>query len=167
MSTALQSRQRETSPLTVREAQLLEEGGLPLPTGPRDPDRDPIARTIAMFETLLATSLTVPEAAARLGVHHTRIQQRIKNRTLYGIKVGRDWRLPAFQFTATGEVPNIGKVLAHVRPQIHPVGLATWLSLPDPDFRIAGHDASPLDWLRSGGNPDLVVEFARGLGSGQ
>ena len=162
MSTALQPR-HEPQTLSPRAAQLLATH-LPPPKAPFSPDEDPVTRTIAAFEALVANSLTVPEAAARLGVHTARVLQRLKQRSLYGVKIGRDWRLPAFQFTEHGEVPNIGKVLTRIDPEIHPVAVVTWITSPDPDFWIGNRNVSPVEWLRSGGNPDLAARLAATLG---
>jgi hypothetical protein len=164
MGTAPQHQPRARA-LTAREARLLDEGCLTLPTAPPGAD-DPIARTIAAFETLQASSLSVPQAATRLGVHTSRLLQRLKGCTLYGLKVGRDWQLPAFQFTEHGEVPNIGKVVVRLNPQLHPMAINTWFNLPDADRRLAGNEASPRQWLLSGGAANPVAKVAAGLGSG-
>ncbi len=120
-------------------------------------------RTIARYAALLAGSRTVGEVAALLGVDESRVRQRLAARTLYGIKRGRDWLLPDFQFERAGEVPNIGVVLPRLSSELHPVAVATWFTLPNPDLVIEGEPVSPRDWLRSGGAARSVATLAAAL----
>jgi hypothetical protein len=152
--------------LSDHEAQLLDAGGLPLPKRLYSARSDPAARTIAALAAICATSLRVPEAADRLGVQPGRVRQRLSKHTLYGFKIRGTCRLPAFQFTAGGEVPGIGRVLVRLNPALHPVGIVTWFTQPDPDFRVDGREASPRDWLLSGGSPHFAAEDAAWLGAG-
>jgi hypothetical protein len=122
-----------------------------------------VERTIARYAALLAESRTVAEAAEVLGVDESRVRQRLAARTLYGLKRGRDWHLPAFQFADEGEVPNIGAVVSRLHPDLHPVAVANWFTLPTPDLLIEGEPVSPRDWLRSGGAPGLVAAMAAEL----
>ncbi len=70
---------------------------------------------------------------------------------------------PDFQFERTGEVPNIGAVLARLDAELHPVAVATWFTLPNPDLVIEGEPVSPRDWLRSGGAGRPVATLAAAL----
>lgn len=151
--------------LTPEEASALERGGFDL--GPVDvaAGDDPLAAMIAAYTRLLAESLTVEEAAERLGVNASRIRQRLAARTLYGIKWLGAWRLPSFQFEGTGTVPGIERVLPRLDPSLHPVAFAQWFTEPDTDLAL-GKGAAPLsprDWLRSGGSPEVVAEIAADL----
>ncbi len=54
------------------------------------------------------------EAARLLGVDPSRVRQRLGERTLYGVKTARGWRLPAFQFDLDQPdrlVPGIGALI--------------------------------------------------------
>ena len=143
----------------------LERGGLsfaPLP----DAGRSPLASTVAKYAALLATARPVAEAARLLGVDPSRVRQRLGERTLYGVKAGRGWRLPAFQFDLDQPdrlVPGIGAVLAALPRDLHPVAVYNWLILPDPDLTWQGEPVSPLDWLRSGGDPGTAAAIAADL----
>jgi excisionase family DNA binding protein len=109
---------------------------------------------------MLATALTTREAAQLLGTGESRVRQRLKDGTLYGVKVGRENRLPAFQFEGGKEVPGIGKVLRHVDRSLHPVALLNWFTLPNPDLHLDEEEeraASPRGWLLSGGDPQALV----------
>lgn len=91
------------------------------------------------------------------------MRQRLAARTLYGIKRGRDWLLPAFQFTEAGAVPQLGAVLPRLQPDLHPVAVANWFTQPSPDLLLEGEPVSPRDWLRSGGAPGPVAALAAAL----
>jgi len=153
---------REFSP---EEAAVLEEGGLNL-SPPTTEEPDPLARTAARYAALLATALTTREAAALLGTGESRVRQRLKEKTLYGVKAGRENRLPAFQFEGGKEVPGIGEVLRHVDRSLHPVALLNWFTLPSPDLYLDEEEeraVSPREWLLSGGTPGALVPLAKEL----
>jgi hypothetical protein len=59
---------------------------------------DPLMRTIADYMALLETSLTTAEAARYLKVDVSRIRQRLRERSLFGIDYDGERRLPRFQF---------------------------------------------------------------------
>jgi len=146
------------------EAAVLEEGGLDLSPPAEEPD--PLARTAARYAALLATALTSREAAALLGTGESRVRQRLKDGTLYGVKVGRENRLPAFQFEGGKEVPGMGGVLRHVDRSVHPVALLNWFTLPNPDLHLDEEEermVSPRGWLLSGGDPQALVPLVEEL----
>ncbi|MBI3971596.1 MAG: hypothetical protein HY332_09940 [Chloroflexi bacterium] len=107
------------SDLSDREAGALQEVGLSFERRATGPD-SPLARTAAEFAALLASALTVRQAAARLGVEPSRVRQRLAEHTLYGIKLKTGWRLPLFQFAGRGTVPNV-EVVAPRLFSLHPV----------------------------------------------
>lgn len=151
--------------LTEADAAALERGGLSLePLGEIGPD-DPIVKTAATYASLLATSLSVNEAARIMGVSAGRVRQELHAGTIYGIKDIGGWKLPRWQFDddVDGLLPGIRRVLPHVDRTMHPVAVYTWFTSPDPDL-IADEDEnsalSPRDWLRSGRSPAVVAELA-------
>lgn len=153
---------REFSP---GEAAVLEGGGLDL-SPPAMEEPDPLARTAAKYAALLATALTTREAAELLGTSESRVRQRLGEATLYGVKAGRENRLPAFQFEGGKEVPGIGQVLRHVERSLHPVALLNWFMLPNPDLYLDKEEdraVSPREWLLSGGNPGVLLPLAEEL----
>lgn len=144
--------------LGAAEAALLREGGF---------ERAP-ARGTAMLPSdegalayllLLEESLDVDAAAALLGVNTSRVRQRLGARTLYGVKDGRGWRLPSFQFAGKRLVPGIDQVLARLAPTLHPVAVERWFSASNVDLA----PCSPLEWLRRGNDPSVVADLASEL----
>jgi excisionase family DNA binding protein len=147
------------------KAELLERGGFGL-------DRrefgleDPIARTAFEYAVLRATSLTTSEAAERLGVEERRVRRRLRNRALFGIQAGREWRLPAFQFARDGLMPGIDRILPRLPMSLNPVAVNRWFHTPNPDLEERegrGRALTPLQWLQTGNDPDVVAELAAGL----
>ena len=91
---------------------------------------------------------------------------RLKDGTLYGVKAGRENRLPAFQFEGGGEVPGIAEVLARIDRSVHPVAVLNWFVLPNPDLYLEEDEArpvSPRHWLLSGGDPEVPARLAEDL----
>jgi hypothetical protein len=149
--------------LTADERAVLEAGGANL--RPLEPEEDePVVRAAAEYAALLASALTVPEAARRLGVDGSRVRQRLIARQMYGIRRPTGWLLPLFQFEGDGLVPGIERVLPRLSGQMHPLAVVGWLSRPHPDLHRPDDPSetpiSPLEWLRSGGGPDAVAERA-------
>jgi len=151
--------------LKREQAELLERGGFEL-------DRlefgleDPIARTAFEYAVLRATGLTTHEAAKRLRVNDSRVRQRLAERALYGIKAGDEWRLPAFQFARAALVPGIDRVLPRLPKSLNPVAVYRWFHTPNPDLEERegqGRALTPLQWLQTGNDPDVVAELAAGL----
>ena len=110
------------------EITALEEGGLDL--SPQEAGPDPLARTAAKYVAMLASALPTKEAAEALEVGESRVRQRLREGTLYGVKAGRENRLPVFQFEGGKEVPGIAKVLKHVDRSLHPVAVLNRLCCP-------------------------------------
>lgn len=152
-------------PLTEHEERLLREGGLdPRPLGPSE--TPVLYRATAEYATLLNDSYTVGQAAALLGVNTSRIRQRLigEPRTVYGIKFGKGWRIPRFQFQGRRLVPGIETVVPRIPANLHPVAVHRWFTSPHQDLTSAGQTPiSPLDWLRIGNPPGVVADLAAGL----
>jgi hypothetical protein len=154
--------------LTGAELTFLADAGVgsaefaPLEAGVESPKLRGAAKNAA----LLASALSVQEAARRLGVDASRVRQRLAQRTLYGVRVDGAWRLPLFQFTddLSAVVPGLG-VIAPALADLHPVSVANWLTLPHVDL-VLGEDemrVSPRDWLLSGGDPQELLPLAQEL----
>jgi hypothetical protein len=161
------------SDLTTSEAAALQEAGFDLGTDAYGLD-DAVTRTAIEYATLIATSLSVPKVAHMLGVDDSRIRQRLAARMLYGLKVEHAWRLPVFQFEGNRVIPGVDKIFPRLRPDVHPIAVYTWFTSPDPDLVVERSNAtetddetarpmSPRDWLRSGGNAEIVAELAASL----
>ncbi len=153
-------------PLSPAEEAILREGGLdpdaPL-TGP-----DPVAQSQRDYERLRDTALSTQEAAALLGVNESRVRQQLtaKPPTLYGIKVGRAWRLPRFQFDKGAVIPGFARVLEKVPEDIHPLDFERWFETANPDLLFpedAERELSPRQWLCLGYSPGEVAQLAEDL----
>ena len=149
--------------LTPAEVDELEEAG----ARPATAATSTAARadTLAWHLSVSATAYDVAGVADRLGVDPTRVRQRLRERTLYGLRgEGRTWRLPRFQFDdAGGEVPHLGQVLRVLPPDLHPRAVEGFLTSPKPELIADGEPRAPRDWLLSGGSADPVVALAASL----
>ncbi|MGH7516330.1 MAG: hypothetical protein ACREOC_02495 [Gemmatimonadales bacterium] len=156
----------ESSVLTEDEERVLASGDLDTSSLPVE-DAEPITRAALEYAHLLQSSLSVDEAAKRLDVDPSRIRQRLagESRTLYGVKEGKSWRLPRFQFAGRKPVPGVDRVIAALPADLHPVAVWRWFTTPHPDLCADAEEEqpiSPLDWLRTGRPPEVVAEIARG-----
>jgi hypothetical protein len=156
----------EAPQLTSSEAALLDEAGL------TEGDRTrpgAFERSRIDFDLFLQReSLTLEQAAKALGVSTARLRQRLSpdKRTLYGVKDGRAWRIPKFQFDRKGkQVRGIGKVFPHIRPDAHPLSVRAWFTIPHQDLVVGGDDdgrpVPPVEWLSSGRPVVTVAELAK------
>jgi hypothetical protein len=126
---------------------------------------DPLERTRIELELFLRESLSLTQAAHALRVSTGRLRQRLSPevRTLYGVKVGRAWRVPRFQLGKRGAlVRNLEKVLPHVSRSAHPLAVQRWFTSPHQDLVFAGDEqaVSPVGWLEAGLDPGVVAELA-------
>ena len=154
----------EASMLTASEESALARGGVE-PVSEEDVAVVQ-ARAASAFQELRDSSLTVDEAAARLGVNTSRVRQRLGERSLYGLKDGNTWLLPAFQFRPSGLVPGVGVVVRNMPPDISALAAARWFTTPNPDLCTRDEDErplTPLQWLLVGNPPEAAAELAAAL----
>ena len=149
--------------LTAHELSVLESGGF---AADASADPAPIVDTVGEYKLLLDEGLDVSAAAQRLGVTEGRIRQRLtaKPPELYGIRRGKAWVLPAFQFTRDGLVPDIDKVIAHLPPGLNPVAVARFFTLPSAELSLGDAPVSPVAWLSRGGDWEAAAELAEDAG---
>jgi excisionase family DNA binding protein len=148
---------------TESESEALNRGGLDVS---RPSDGSQLAQTAARYAAMLASSLTVAEAAVLLGVSESRIRQRMGDRTLYSVRVGKERRLPRFQFAEGEEVPGVGRILREIPEDVYPLSVENWFTRPNPDLYLDKDEeepVSPREWLLSGGSPDVLVPVAKEL----
>lgn len=84
---------------------------------------------------LAADSISREDAAELLGIAAQSITSKLASGKLIGIKVGREWRLPRWQFdpdNTAGVLPDLD-ALQDVFPG-GAVSLSNWISRPQPDF---------------------------------
>lgn len=106
---------------------------------------------------VINASLTRPEAAELLDVSEQAVLDRLEAGDLVGLKKGREWRLPAWQFSADAErgfVPGIARLV-----EVFPggvVSLTEWATRPNVEF----DGATPANELAAG-RADAVINAAR------
>jgi hypothetical protein len=153
-----------SAPLPRKTRAALAAGGLDLEaTGAY---ATAAARTAADYTALVATALSVPEAAARLGVDTSRVRHRIAARELWSVKSAGRHRLPLLQFGDDGLVPGLPDVLRALPDDLHPLEVAGFLTARRPELRLRGGALCPVDWLSRGGAPAEVVALAEGVRDG-
>jgi hypothetical protein len=89
----------------------------------------------AQRKQLAANSITREDAAELLGISAQRVTDKLTARKLVGIKVGRECRLPAWQFDPDmpdSVLPDLN-TLQTVFPG-GPVSLSQWILRPQPEF---------------------------------
>lgn len=100
---------------------------------------------------MLDTSLTTSQAATFLKVDASRIRQRLRERSLYGIEYESERRLPRFQFERRKVLPGLAQFLPEPPAQMSPLDVAEWFLSPNSDLQIdADRVVSPREWLLSG-----------------
>jgi excisionase family DNA binding protein len=133
------------------------------------PDSSTVARAVfddlsdqfAQRRQIAASGISRDEAAELLGVSAQSVTARLVSGKLVGIKVGREWRLPTWQFDpdeASGALPDL-HILQNVFPG-GPVSLTRWMLLKQPEF----DDRSPRDEMVRHGSA-AVIDAARALTS--
>jgi len=132
---------------------------------PVDAENDPLLRSQAQYMALLEESLSTAEAAKLLKVDVTRVRQRLRERSLFGLEYEGTWRLPRFQFERRLVIPGLARVLKALPPDFLPLDVVDWFLLPEPELQLEGDAAplSPREWLLSGRPIDIVVRLAGDL----
>jgi hypothetical protein len=148
--------------MTTAEDQVLGRGAPRTKPPAHQKLTHPRAHTVATYKRLLTESLSVEEAAKRLGVDGSRIRQRLATRTLYGIKLDHNWYLPKFQFDGKELVPGITEVLAKLPEDLSPVAVYRWFTTANPDLLDQeGEPLTPLRALQTGeARADVIADLA-------
>jgi hypothetical protein len=161
------------SELPESELEVLRGGGFEVSVGALSGD-DAIARAAATYSALLATAFTIKQVAQALQRNESRIRQRLLQRTIYGVRHGRGWLLPRFQFqieaqgaghVVTAMVPGIERVFPLLDPELHPVSVWRWFTSPSTELvaEQSTQALSPRDWLLAGHELASVMNLARDL----
>ncbi|HEY5882825.1 MAG TPA: helix-turn-helix domain-containing protein, partial [Nakamurella sp.] len=119
-----------------------------------------LAARYAARQTVLARSITRAEAAQLLGISDQAVSDRLAAGDLVGLKEGRVWRLPAWQFdadTENGWLPGIAELRQHF--PAGPVTLTAWVTAPNVDLG----DRTPAARLVAG-DVDQVLRAAEAGG---
>jgi hypothetical protein len=149
--------------LTEDEARLLDEAGFV---------EDPVAFAeaaadiVAHTALLINTAYTGQEVAALLGINASRVRQRRLARTLWAIESDGAWSYPTIQFECnltTGrpdkQIRGLDQVFQAVPAGLHPTAIAGFLRTPQIELQVDGRPLSVLEWLRSGGPVEPVLQL--------
>ena len=149
--------------LSAGELEALAGVGLSTQPWPAERADDPLSESIVDYMALIDTSLTATEAARLLDVDVSRIRQRLRQRSLFGVNYEGEWRLPRFQFERRKALPSLGEVLAAVPVEANALEVAEWFSTHNPDLETdeQATPLSPRQWLLRGLPPKRVAELAR------
>jgi len=151
--------------LTAAEAAALRGVGAFKDNMPIPADSDPLIRSQAQYMALLEESLSAAQAAKLLNVDVSRIRQRLRERSLFGLEHEGTWRLPHFQFERRRVIPGLAQVLKALCEDLFPLDVVDWFLLPDTELQLE-NDAAPLsprEWLLSGRPVGPVAALARDL----
>lgn len=151
--------------LTAAEESLLREhGGITAPAGDANSVRRAVLRASSSnLADETRESLTVEQAAKLLLVDGSRVRHRVRDRALYGFKIGGGLRLPTWQFTHHDAIPGLRAVLGALPADVHPLEVAGLMTTPDRDLAVADEPTSPRDWLVGGGDVSAVVAVVENL----
>ena len=152
--------------LSAGEVVALESVGLttaPFGSGGHARGGDPLAQSVADYMALLETSYTTSEASKHLKVDVSRVRQRLREGTLFGIEYDGERRLPRFQFERRQVLPGLREVMAALPVGLNPLDVAQWFLAPNPDLEVGEKILSPREWLLRGKPVETVVERARGF----
>lgn len=125
--------------------------------------KDPLTRSIADYMALLETSYSTSQAARYLKVDASRVRQRLREHSLFGIDYDGEKRLPRFQFERKQVLPGLREVIAALPADLNPLDVAEWFLSPNPDLEIGDEVLSPREWLMKGESVEAVVKLAEGF----
>jgi hypothetical protein len=150
--------------LSLTELNALKAVGLNAEPFKKGAARDPLTQSITDYMALLETSYSTSQAAKYLKVDASRVRQRLREHSLFGIDYDGEKRLPRFQFERAKVVPGLREVLAALPADLNPLDVAEWFLSSNPDLEVEGdvNSLSPRDWLLSGAPVEPVVALARG-----
>ena len=148
----------------AEESLLRERGGIVEAPGDTSSVRRAVLRASASnLADETRESLTVEQVAKLLLVDTSRVRHRVRDRALYGFKIGGGLRLPTWQFDRHDAIPGLRAMLAILPADIHPLEVAGLMITPDPDLVVADEPVSPRDWLIGGGDIGAVVALVADL----
>jgi hypothetical protein len=149
--------------LSAGEIDALKAVGLTTAPFAEGSARDPLTRSITDYMALLETSYSTSQAARYLKVDVSRVRQRLRENSLFGIDYDGEKRLPRFQFERAQVIPGLREVLAALPEGLNPLDVAEWFLSPNPDLEIDAQETplSPRKWLLKGQPVDAAARLAR------
>jgi hypothetical protein len=165
LTTAAPADRRSTPDLSAAETEALRSVGALKDKASVRAENDPLIKSQAQYMALLEDSLPAADAAKLLRVDVSRVRQRLRERSLFGIEYEGSWRLPRFQFERRLVIPGLAQVLKSLPPDLFPLDIVDWFVLTDPDLQLDSDAAplSPRQWLLSGRPMEAIITLARDL----
>jgi len=165
LTSAAPADRRSTADFSAAETEALRSVGALRDKPSLRAENDPIIKSQAQYMALLEDGLSAAETAKLLRVDVSRVRQRLRERSLFGVEYEGSWRLPRFQFERRHVIPGLAQVLKSLPADLLPLDLVDWFALPDPDLALDSDAAplSPREWLLSGRPIEAVVARARDL----
>ena len=165
LTSAAPADRRSTADFSAAETEALRSVGALRDKPSLRAENDPIIKSQAQYMALLEDGLSAAETAKLLRVDVSRVRQRLRERSLFGIAYEGSWRLPRFQFEGRHVIPGLAQVLKSLPTDLFPLDLVDWFALPDPDLALDSDAAplSPREWLLSGRPIEAVVALAGDL----
>jgi hypothetical protein len=112
--------------LSASELEALKAVGLNAAPFNEGSARDPLTRSITDYMALLETSYSTTQAAKYLKVDASRVRQRLREHSLFGIDYDGEKRLPRFQFERAHVIRRLREVLAALPEGLNPLDVAEW-----------------------------------------
>lgn len=112
--------------LSAGEIDALQTVGLSVKSWKGGASQDPLKVSITDYMALLETSYSTSQAAQYLKVDASRIRQRLRENSLFGIDYDGEKRLPRFQFERAQVIPGLREILAALPDGSNPLDVAEW-----------------------------------------
>lgn len=151
----------DATAMTASDAEwLAEHSGVTVAVGKKDQQLDRLRVEVEA----VASSVPAAALADRWGVDPSRVRHRASEGRLYSFRAGRTLRFPQWQFGLDGRpLPGLAQVLGALPQNLHPAEVEGFFAAANPNLVLGEEPVSPVDWLVSGGNPDVVAGLARDL----
>lgn len=146
------------SEFTEPDSAELKAAGVDLTGGASDTDLNLV--TVARIARVVGSSLNTSECADIVGVTPGRIRQRLAAGSIYAFQQGGgEYRIPRWQLIGREFVPGLETVVPAIPRELHPLTVQALMTSPDVDLLVGDEELSPLGWLATGGDPDVVARI--------
>ncbi|MGI8416140.1 MAG: helix-turn-helix domain-containing protein [Nakamurella sp.] len=129
-----------------------------------NPDAERSCRSRIVAESVrhvYAQTLSAVQVAELTGKSRSQITRDLNTGKLYGLSVGRHWRIPRWQFVDDAVLPGLAAVVPAIPEHLHPSVVEGFMTTPQDEL----NSRTPIDYLRTGGSPapvaEMVAELAR------
>lgn len=153
------------APLTAAEEEFLRTAGGPeagrsldARSGARDAATaaEDAARRVSR---LAAGSMSVSEAAERLGVDRSRVSRRCSTGRLFSFTIDGNLRIPRWQLAGDRALPGLEQVVPAIPAETTPLMVEAVMTSPQEETALR----TPVEFLAEGGTPRVVAEMIADL----